>query len=59
MLAYVLRRLLYLIPTLLGVALLVFVLFTFAGEDPVRKELGQHASEEAIAALQESKVGAG
>lgn len=52
MLAYVLRRLLYLIPTLLGVALLVFVLFTFAGEDPVRKELGQHASEEAIAALQ-------
>lgn len=52
MLAYVIRRLLYLIPTLLGVALLVFVLFTFAGEDPVRKELGQHASKEAIAALQ-------
>jgi peptide/nickel transport system permease protein len=52
MLTYVVRRLLYLIPTLLGVALLVFVLFTFAGEDPVRKELGRHASPEAIAALQ-------
>lgn len=52
MLAYVIRRLLYLIPTILGVALLVFVLFTYAGEDPVRKTLGRHASPESIAALQ-------
>ncbi len=47
--AYIIRRLLYLIPTILGVALLVFVLFNVAGPDPVRLALGQHASEIAIA----------
>jgi len=52
MLAYVIRRLLYLIPTIFGVAVLVFLLFTVAGEDPVRIALGNHASPEAIADLQ-------
>ena len=51
MLAYIIRRLLYFIPTILGVALLVFVLFTFAGEDPVRMKLGPHATPESIAEL--------
>jgi len=56
MLAYIARRLLYLIPTLFGVAVLVFVLFSVAGEDPVRILLGDHASPEAIA-LQQAKWG--
>ena len=34
MLAYTIRRLLYMIPTLLGVALLTFILFSIFGEDP-------------------------
>jgi peptide/nickel transport system permease protein len=49
--AYVARRLLQLIPIILGVAALVFVLFTSVGEDPVRIALGQHATPEAIADL--------
>jgi peptide/nickel transport system permease protein len=52
MLAYVIRRLLYFIPTIFGVAVLVFMLFTVAGEDPVRVALGAHATPEAIADLQ-------
>ncbi len=48
---YVIRRLLYVLPTILGVAVLVFILFTVAGEDPVRVALGQHATPEAIADL--------
>ncbi len=51
MIGYIIRRLLYLIPTLLGVALLVFILFGVAGEDPVRLALGKHATEESIALL--------
>jgi len=51
MLAYIIRRVLYFIPTILGVALLVFILFTFAGEDPVRMKLGPHATPESIAEL--------
>ena len=49
MLAYIVRRLFYLIPTVLGVALLVFILFNVAGPDPVRLALGQHATPQAIA----------
>ena len=51
MLGYALRRLLYMIPVLLGVALLVFLLFNTVGEDPVRVALGQHATAAAIADL--------
>ena len=51
MLAYVLRRVLYLLPVLLGVALLVFLLFHAVGEDPVRVALGQHATASSIAEL--------
>jgi peptide/nickel transport system permease protein len=49
--AYVARRLLQMIPIILGVAALVFALFTTVGEDPVRVALGQHATPEAIAEL--------
>ncbi len=48
---YILQRLLSMIPTLLGVAVLVFFLFSVAGEDPVRVALGTHATPEAIADL--------
>ena len=48
---YVVRRVLYMIPVLLGVALLVFLLFNTVGEDPVRVALGKHATPTAIAEL--------
>jgi peptide/nickel transport system permease protein len=50
-LSYALRRLLYMVPVLFGVALLVFLLFHAVGEDPVRRALGQRATPDAIAAL--------
>ncbi len=52
MIAYVVRRLLYMIPIVFGVALLVFALFSSVGEDPVRNALGPHATAEAIADLE-------
>lgn len=51
MLNYIIRRTLYMVPIILGVAALVFFLFTTVGEDPVRVALGAHASPEAIADL--------
>ena len=48
MIGYIIRRLLYIVPTILGVAVLIFFLFTVAGEDPVRVALGPHATPEAI-----------
>ncbi len=51
MLAYIARRLLLMIPILLGVSLIIFLLFTKVGEDPVRVALGNHATPEAIANL--------
>ena len=48
MLSYIVRRTLYMIPVLLGVALLVFLLFHSVGEDPVRMALGQHATQDSI-----------
>jgi peptide/nickel transport system permease protein len=51
MIQYVIRRLLQMIPILVGVTLLIFFLFTFFGEDPARVALGSHATPEKIAAL--------
>jgi peptide/nickel transport system permease protein len=51
MLGYAVRRTLYTIPVLLGVAVLVFLLFHAVGEDPVRVALGNHATPESIAEL--------
>jgi peptide/nickel transport system permease protein len=48
MLSYFVRRLLHMIPIVFGVALLVFLLFTTVGEDPVRVALGTHATPAAI-----------
>lgn len=53
MIAYVLRRLLHMIPIVLGVATLVFLLFSTVGEDPVRNALGHHATPESIADLRQ------
>lgn len=51
MLTYIIRRFAQMIPIILGVALIVLVLFTQVGEDPVRVKLGVHATPEAIAEL--------
>lgn len=51
MLSYIVRRLLQTIPIILGVSLIIFLLFTKVGEDPVRVALGTHATPEAIADL--------
>lgn len=51
MLTFIIRRLLQMIPILLGVSLLIFVLYTVVGEDPVRVKLGNHATEESIQQL--------
>ena len=51
MLAYVIRRLWQMVPTLFGVVLLVFVLFKFFGGDPAEVLGGLNASPEQIAAI--------
>jgi peptide/nickel transport system permease protein len=51
--AYVLRRLWQMVPTLLGVVLLVFLLFKFFGGDPAEIIGGLNASPERIAAIQQ------
>jgi peptide/nickel transport system permease protein len=51
MTAYILRRLWQMVPTLGGVVLLVFFLFTFFGGDPAEILAGQVASQEQIDAI--------
>jgi peptide/nickel transport system permease protein len=53
MAAYVIRRLWQMIPTLLGVVLLVFFLFKYFGSDPAVVLAGQNASADQIAAIRE------
>ncbi len=43
--SYVLRRLLYMIPVLLGVCLIIFVLFNLVAPDPAFILLGKHATQ--------------
>ncbi|MCT4642869.1 MAG: ABC transporter permease [Bacteriovoracaceae bacterium] len=50
---YIIRRLLYLIPVLLGVCFLVFVIFNVVAGDPTMLLLGKHASLEQMADLRE------
>ncbi len=52
MLAYAIRRLLYVIPLVFGVALITFGLFNVTGWNPAYQTLGQNARPEAIAALE-------
>jgi peptide/nickel transport system permease protein len=51
MLSYILRRIWQMIPTLLGVILLIFFLFKFFGGDPVEIMAGMKASPERLASL--------
>jgi len=51
---YILRRLIYLIPVLLGVCLLIFILFNVLAGDPTAVLLGKHASVEQMADLRET-----
>ena len=57
MVSYIIRRVLYTIPLVLGVCLLTFVLFNaiFSPRALAVQELGQHADEEAIEALIRSR----
>ena len=48
---YLIRRLLNTIPTLFGVALLIFVLFNLVGGDPTYQMVGRHANTQQIAEL--------
>ncbi len=54
MLRYLLKRILMLIPVLLGVSLFVFVVMHLFAGDPARVMLGQHATNEQVEALRES-----
>ena len=51
MTSYILRRIWQMVPTLLGVILLIFFLFKFFGGDPVEIMAGLKASPERIASL--------
>ena len=53
MTAYLLRRLWQMIPTLIGVVLLVFFLFKHFGSDPAEILAGQNASAEVVQAIRE------
>ena len=53
MLAYVIKRLWQMVPTLFGVVLLVFLLFHFFGADPSVILAGQNATPDQIAAIRQ------
>ncbi len=48
MLIYILRRVLATIPTIFGVALLIFVLFNGVGGDPTYQMVGKHATQKQV-----------
>lgn len=48
---YIIRRLLYTIPIMIGIALITFLLFNVVGGDPVLSMLGKHATPRAIMEL--------
>jgi len=45
---YILKRLLYFIPTMVAITLVIHLVLHFAGADPVRIMLGDSATEESI-----------
>jgi len=51
--SYIIKRLLWAIPTLLGVSVLVFSMVHLAPGDPALAMLGEHANKEAVHALRE------
>ena len=54
MIKYVLRRILYMIPVLLGVSLIIFTILFFTPGDPAQMILGDEADETTVAELRES-----
>lgn len=54
MFAYFVRRILYTIPVMMGVALIVFLLFNVSMGDPAQLHVGKHASPEQIQEVRES-----
>ncbi|MCI5997428.1 MAG: ABC transporter permease [Peptoniphilaceae bacterium] len=53
MIKYIIKRILYLIPILLGVSFIVFALLFVTPGDPARNALGPSASEQAVMELRE------
>jgi peptide/nickel transport system permease protein len=53
MIAYIIRRILILIPTLLGVSVIVFMMLHMTPGDPAELLLGERATEQALADLRE------
>jgi len=51
MLKYILRRILLMVPVILGVSIIIFTIMSFASGDPTVLMLGEGASEEAVAEL--------
>ena len=51
MLAYIIRRILYIVPVVFGVAVITFILFNVAGGNAPAMMLGKHATQEDIDAL--------
>ena len=49
---FILKRLLMLIPVLLGVSFIVYTILSFTPGDPVQMMLGDNYSEESYAAMQ-------
>jgi peptide/nickel transport system permease protein len=49
MLAYIFRRIIYMVPILIGIALVVFLMFNVVGGDPALPKVGRHATPERIA----------
>ena len=53
MLAYIIRRLFILIPTLLGISIIVFLMLRITPGDPAELLLGERATEEALQEIRE------
>jgi len=53
MLAYIIRRILVLVPTLLGVSIIVFLMLHLTPGDPAELLLGERASKEALQEIRE------
>lgn len=51
MLKYISKRIIYLIPVLIGIVFLVFTIMYFSPGDPAKLILGDRAPEEQVAAL--------
>ncbi len=55
MIRYIVRRILQMIPTVLGVILITFILFNVAGGSPALKVMGPHAQADTLEAFDEQR----